>query len=133
GREKRRRGFEDFVGALQLGVLPPQCLELGGFLGGGAGPAAGVDLGLADPLTQALGPDAELGADRADRLVLGLVLVAGLQDQANCPLTDLGGIWLRHDGLDPSKRSSLGQTRSGSSTTSRPVSSDTPDPAGSAW
>jgi hypothetical protein len=103
GREERRRSFQDLVRALEFGVLPLERLELSRLLSRGARLDAGVDLGLADPLAQALDPDVELGSDRADRFVLGLVLISGLQDQAHCPLADLTGILLRDNGLDPSK------------------------------
>ena len=38
----------------QLGVLPPQALQLSGLLSRGPGPCAGINLGLAHPLAHRL-------------------------------------------------------------------------------
>jgi hypothetical protein len=114
GREERRRSLQDVVRPLQLGDLLLQRLELGGFLRRGPGPGTGVDLRLTHPVPQRLRPDVELRADRADRRGLGLVLITSLQDQTHGPLLELLRILLRHNGLDPSKETSLDQKRSGS-------------------
>jgi hypothetical protein len=47
-------GHPDFVGPAQLGVLPPQPLQLRRLLARRAGAVAGVDLGLARPLAHRL-------------------------------------------------------------------------------
>src|SRR6185312_1363527 len=73
----------------------------------GAGLRAGVDIGLAHPGAQRLRADPELRPDRVGRLVQAWILIAGLGNQANRPVTQLLRVSLvRHSGLDPSKDAS---------------------------
>ncbi len=63
-REESRCRLEDRLAPAQQGVLPFELLEVLTLFGRGAGAPAAVDLGLADPLAQRLGADAELIAMR---------------------------------------------------------------------
>ena len=62
-QENSRRAPQDRVGPPQLADLLLQLLDAPGPLGGGAGPVAGVDPGLAHPAAQGLGIDPQLIAD----------------------------------------------------------------------
>jgi hypothetical protein len=90
-------------------------------LGREAGPGAAVDLGLADPLAERLGPDAELMGDAADGALFAAPLDR-LHDQPDGALLDLRWIATRawvgggigHGLHLPSKRWSLHQSQGGS-------------------
>jgi hypothetical protein len=73
-REKRSRSPQDLVRPPQLRDLAPQPFDLGVLITGQPGPLTAIDLDAATPLPQRLRPDTKLGADMADRGVLGLML-----------------------------------------------------------
>src|SRR5712692_3770445 len=63
-RSQRKGGrLEDLIRPPQLEVLPLEFLDPLAFLGGEALAFAAIDLGLAQPVADALGVDAELSAD----------------------------------------------------------------------
>src|SRR5690606_18683207 len=110
GREESRCGLQDRVGPLELGVLPPQPLQLRRLLSRHPGPLTGVDLGLAAPLPDSLRrPDTEQLGDLAHRSPLRLVIGPDLGDHPDRPLTQLGRVPPRrtpwHDSILPKERS----------------------------
>jgi hypothetical protein len=90
-RSRRNRGgLEDVVRSAQLAVLP---LELGDPLpirGRGAQPAAAIDVGLLQPATQRLRPDAELTGHTGDHAeTLTTLLIDQLLRHPNRALAQL--------------------------------------------
>ena len=84
--------FPDFVRSAELLDL---VLELGdaALVGGGhTRAAATVNLGLADPAAQRLGPDAERVGNAGDGAVPLLSLFDGLLDHPDRSFTELGGV-----------------------------------------
>jgi len=67
--EETRRGLQDLVGPAELAVLPLELIRPGSLLTGQAAQLAAVDAGLADPLADGLGADAQLLGDSRDRVV----------------------------------------------------------------
>src|SRR5665213_2423766 len=120
--EESRRALQDLVGPAELLVLPFEIAHPNPFLGRQAGPGALVDLGLADPVAEGLGADAELAGDAADDALIVAVALHGLGDHADGPFLDLSGIatgaWVRvgvgHGLHLPSKEWSLHESQCGS-------------------
>src|SRR5690606_19006693 len=131
-REAGRCGLQDRVGPLELGVLPPQPLQLRRLLSRHPGPLTGVDLGLAAPLPDSLRrPDTEQLGDLAHRSPLRLVIGPDLGDHPDRPLTQLGRVPPRrtpwHDSILPKERSL--RTCRGGSPEPEPESESEPQPA----
>lgn len=88
-REESRGGLEDLVGPAELLVLAFQLGDAALVRGGQSATTTLVDLGLADPTAQRLGPDAELAGDAGDGAVTHLPLFDGPEDQPDRSLTKL--------------------------------------------
>src|SRR5690606_38539841 len=96
GREENRCALEDRVGALQLGVLPLQPLQLSRLLGADTGPLAAIDLSLAAPFPDRLWrPDTQQRRDLRHCGPVRLVVGPDLADHPDRPLTQLGRVPLR--------------------------------------
>lgn len=83
-------GLQDRIRPAQLGVLPPQPLELSGVLAAHPGTGTGINLGPAHPFPHGLGrPDPQQTGDLTHRRPLRLVLIADLGDHPYRPFPQL--------------------------------------------
>jgi hypothetical protein len=85
---KRRSGFEDLVGTAQFAHLAAQLLQLLALLAAQQlGALAGVSFGLAHPLAQGLGVDADVAGNVGDG-------PAGVEDHPGAAVQQLIGVLL---------------------------------------
>src|SRR5712691_9661801 len=90
--EESRSRLEDLIRPPQLEVLPLELLDPPALLGGEALAFAAVDLGLAQPVTDALGVYAKLSAHLPQAAVAATPSLPPLIDHPDRALTQLGWI-----------------------------------------
>src|SRR5690348_12103548 len=90
--EENRRALQDLVRPAELAVLPFELLDPLALGRRQAAPGAGINLGLADPLADRLGPDPQLAGNIGHRAVAITPFGGRLGDQPDRSLTELGWI-----------------------------------------
>jgi ABC-type amino acid transport substrate-binding protein len=86
---KPRGSKADLVGPAQLAVVTLELLHPFTFLAGQPGAITGIDLGLAHPVAQRLGADAQLLGHPAHRAVALTLFGGRLEDEADRSLPQL--------------------------------------------